>query len=221
MLVQPGLESEVAAPLELGDSVGVAARRLDVPDRVQRVDQGFGITEPLRELDRPGSPRDRSRAVVSEHSERGDNAVRHRELVSRLEGLEKLDGLLRSVLRLCVVPDELEQACQPPKLLRLLQPVAKSSVALERAPSSVHSGLVLFHEVRLVRVLLEQLGATSERGTVGRSERAPVVGGGLTMGADGGSAFRSGDRVSERRIGVPCSLGVVHEALEVEGTRRR
>ena len=185
--------------------------------------RGSRIAKPLGELHRFRSPRDGCLAIVCEHPELRDRCIRHRELAAGLELLEKLDGLLRRFLGLRMDTDDLEQARQPSKLLRLLWPVTQSAIAVKRATTSAHRGLVFLDEVRLERVSLEQFGASSDRRSVGEPQSALVVPGCLTVGADRGSAFGSSGRVFERCIGVTGSLGMVSEAVEVEptGWRRR
>ena len=223
MFLESGLEREVETSLELGDPSRFPETCLDVPNRVQRVHQRFRIAKPFGELHRFRSPCDGCLAIVCEHPELRDRCIRHRELAAGLELLEKLDGLLRRFLGFRMATDDLEQACQPPKLLRLLWPVTQSAIAVKRATTSTHRGLVFLDEVRLERVPLEQLGASSERRSVSEPQCALVVPGCLTVGADRGSALGCSGRVFERCIGVTGSLGMVSEAVEVESTgwRRR
>ena len=110
MLVEPGFASVCEALLELCKAVGALRQIGDGADARRCVDVGLDVVDLRCEGARLGGPGERPGGILGRHEQVRDRGVRHRELMTRSQRLEQLDGPVSGVEGLGRPADEAEHA---------------------------------------------------------------------------------------------------------------
>src|SRR5439155_24767773 len=185
VLLEACRERKLEAPLEPSRAGAARAEELRAADVVERMHERVLVTERFRQRDRALAPADGAVDVVRQHAQLCGVAVRHRELASRRQRLEQLDGTASFALRGLLVTVEPGKPREPAVRLALAQAITTTVVLLESAAARLDRFVDLVGEIALVRAPLQELDPAFGLQFVGKAQGAGEMCGSFTVGTEG------------------------------------
>jgi hypothetical protein len=220
VLLQPGLQGELQAALELRRRLRGAGEDLDAADVGQRIGEHLGVVELLAQRLRLIVPRGGLLGVLARRVQVSEVGVGERQLAPVGQRLEAGHRLVGRPLGLLDAPHEAVQPRERAQAVALAERVRARSAQGQGAFLRGDRRVEIAGEVRLVGAAFEQGGLLLVRERVGVAQHARVLSRGFAVRPERRGACRRRGREGEDRRPVARDVGVMGDAGRIRGSAR-